>query len=140
MSSPITFSGFNNIDFNVVLNALMQQASQPLTVLQSQQTALKSQVTTFKSLTSHVATLASAVSDLADADSLNGHSGTSSQPTALGVSPEEALESGAACVGTEDEIIEQLHRRREMWGLSYVVVGDDNVDEFAPIVAKLAGN
>ena len=31
-----------------------------------------------------------------------------------------------------DEIIEQLHRRREEWGLSYVVVGDDNVDEFAP--------
>jgi probable F420-dependent oxidoreductase len=58
---------------------------------------------------------------------------------ALGVSPEEALESGAACVGTVDEIIEQLHERRERWGLSYVVVGDDNVDEFAPIVAKLAG-
>ena len=57
----------------------------------------------------------------------------------FGVSPEEALESGAALVGTEDEIAEQLHRRREKWGLSYVVVGDDNVDEFAPIVAKLAG-
>jgi len=58
---------------------------------------------------------------------------------AFGVSPEEALESGAVLVGTEDEIIEQLHRRREEWGLSYVVVGDDNVDDFAPIVAKLAG-
>jgi len=57
----------------------------------------------------------------------------------FGVSPAEALESGAALVGTEDEIAEQLHRRREKWGLSYVVVGDDNVDEFAPIVAKLAG-
>jgi probable F420-dependent oxidoreductase len=58
---------------------------------------------------------------------------------AFGVSPEEALESGAVLVGTEDEITEQLRRRREEWGLSYVVVGDDNVDEFAPIVAKLAG-
>ena len=57
----------------------------------------------------------------------------------FGVSPAEALESGAALVGTEDEIAEQLHRRRVQWGLSYVVVGDDNVDEFAPIVAKLAG-
>ena len=57
----------------------------------------------------------------------------------FGVSPAEALESGAALVGTEDEIAEQLHRRREQWGLSYVVVGDENVDEFAPIVAKLAG-
>jgi probable F420-dependent oxidoreductase len=60
--------------------------------------------------------------------------------SSLGVSPEEALESGAALVGTEDEIIEQLHRRREEWGLSYVVIGDANVDEFAPIVAKLAGS
>ena len=59
--------------------------------------------------------------------------------SSLGVSPEEALESGAALVGTEDEISEQLHRRREEWGLSYIVVGDANVDEFAPIVAKLAG-
>ncbi|HUI49989.1 MAG TPA: TIGR03621 family F420-dependent LLM class oxidoreductase [Acidimicrobiia bacterium] len=57
----------------------------------------------------------------------------------FGVSPEEALESGAALVGTEDEIAEQLHRRRAEWGLSYVVIGDDNVDAFAPIVAKLAG-
>jgi len=58
---------------------------------------------------------------------------------AFGVSPEEALESGAALVGSETEIIEQLHQRRERWDLSYVVVGDENVDEFAPIVAKLAG-
>jgi len=59
---------------------------------------------------------------------------------AFGVEPEEALESGAALVGSESEIIEQLHRRRERWDLSYVIVGDDNVDEFAPIVAKLTGS
>jgi probable F420-dependent oxidoreductase len=57
----------------------------------------------------------------------------------FGVSPEEALESGAACVGSVDEIIDQLLARRERWGLSYVVVGDENVDEMAPVVAKLAG-
>ena len=54
----------------------------------------------------------------------------------FGVEPEEALESGATLVGTESEIIEQLHQRREQWGLSYVVVGDENIDEFAPIVAS----
>jgi probable F420-dependent oxidoreductase len=57
----------------------------------------------------------------------------------FGVSPEEALESGAALVGSESEIIEQLHKRRERWGLSYVIVGDENIDEFAPIVAKITG-
>jgi probable F420-dependent oxidoreductase len=57
----------------------------------------------------------------------------------FGVEPEAAIESGAALVGSENEIIEQLQRRREEWALSYVVLGDENVDEFAPIVAKLAG-
>lgn len=57
----------------------------------------------------------------------------------FGVSPEEALESGAALVGSVEEVVDQLHRRRERWGLSYVVVGDENVEEFAPVVAKLAG-
>jgi len=58
---------------------------------------------------------------------------------AFGVEPEAALEAGAALVGSENEVIEQLQRRREEWGLSYVVLGDDNVDEFAGVVAKLAG-
>ncbi len=57
----------------------------------------------------------------------------------FGVSAEEALNSGAALVGTETEVIEQLHERRERWGLSYVIVGDENIDEFAPVVAKLTG-
>ena len=58
----------------------------------------------------------------------------------FGVSPEEALESGAALRRHAwRRSSEQLHRRREEWGLSYVVVGDDNVDEFAPVVARLAG-
>ena len=35
MSSPITLSNFNNIDWNQVLSALMQQESLPLQVLQS---------------------------------------------------------------------------------------------------------
>jgi probable F420-dependent oxidoreductase len=58
---------------------------------------------------------------------------------AFGVEPEAALEAGSALVGSVNEVIEQLQRRREEWGLSYVVLGDDNVDEFAPVVAKLAG-
>ena len=57
----------------------------------------------------------------------------------FGVAPEDALESAAVLVGSVDQIIDQLQQRRERWGLSYVVVGDDNVDEIAPVVAKLAG-
>jgi hypothetical protein len=32
-----------------------------------------------------------------------------------------------------------LLARRERWGISYVIVGSDDVDSFAPVVAALAG-
>src|SRR6185503_4121702 len=41
MGSPITFSGFNAIDFNVVLNAIMAQESAPLQALQAHQRELE---------------------------------------------------------------------------------------------------
>ena len=49
MGSPITFSGFNQIDFNVVLNAIMQQESLPLQALQAKQTALQATDSTVRS-------------------------------------------------------------------------------------------
>lgn len=57
----------------------------------------------------------------------------------LGITPDQGLNSPMALVGSVEEIIEQLHQRRERWGLSYVVVGADEYEAFAPVVAKLAG-
>jgi probable F420-dependent oxidoreductase len=57
----------------------------------------------------------------------------------MGLTADEALESGVALVGTVDEICDTLVARREEWGVSYVVVGDDNLDAFAPVLARLAG-
>jgi len=57
----------------------------------------------------------------------------------LGLTAEEALESGVALVGTVDHIVEQLEQRREEWGVTYVVVGDDVAEQLAPVVARLAG-
>ena len=34
---------------------------------------------------------------------------------------------------------EELERRRERYGISYVTVGDNAIDAFAPVVARLAG-
>jgi hypothetical protein len=42
-------------------------------------------------------------------------------------------------VGTIDEICEDLERRRERWGTSYITVQGDAMETAAPIVAKLAG-
>ena len=58
----------------------------------------------------------------------------------LGLTAEEALESGVALVGTVDHIVEQLEQRREEWGVTYVVVGDDVAEQLAPVVARLAGS
>lgn len=60
----------------------------------------------------------------------------------FGLSPEEALgalDSPMTMVGTEDEIIETLQRRRDRWGFSYHVVQDQGAIDLAPIVAKLSG-
>ena len=58
---------------------------------------------------------------------------------AFGVDPEEALASGGVLAGSVDQVCDALVARREEWGVSYVVFGDDNYEEFAPVVARLAG-
>jgi probable F420-dependent oxidoreductase len=57
----------------------------------------------------------------------------------FGLSADEALESGVACVGTVDEICDLLQARRDEWAVSYVVVGDDQYEAFAPVVERLVG-
>ena len=42
-------------------------------------------------------------------------------------------------VGTTDEMIEALERRRERWQMSYIVVPAEAVDAFTPVVERLAG-
>jgi alkanesulfonate monooxygenase SsuD/methylene tetrahydromethanopterin reductase-like flavin-dependent oxidoreductase (luciferase family) len=56
------------------------------------------------------------------------------------ISVEEMLASPHFLVGTEDEIVEILQARRERFGISYYTLfGEDSIDLFAPIVARLAG-
>jgi hypothetical protein len=57
----------------------------------------------------------------------------------FGVSPDEALGSGAVLAGSVDEVCDTLVARREEWGVSYLVFGDDQYEQFAPVVARLAG-
>jgi probable F420-dependent oxidoreductase len=58
---------------------------------------------------------------------------------ALDATPEDVLGSGAVIVGTQEQIVDTLVRRREEWGVTNVVVGSDFFEDFAPIVAQLAG-
>jgi probable F420-dependent oxidoreductase len=56
------------------------------------------------------------------------------------VDPSMVVESPFVLIGTPAQIVEDLLRRRERWGFSYVIVGADDVEPFAPVVAELAGH
>ena len=83
MGSPVTLSGFNNIDFGAVLTALMQQERIPVTQLESQQTALKAQQTAFGTFATRLAALESAAENLTRATSFQGRSASVSNTSAL---------------------------------------------------------
>lgn len=57
----------------------------------------------------------------------------------FGLTPEEMMAHPHALMGGVDAIVDELQRRRELYGLSYFTVGDDQLEAFAPVVAKLAG-
>jgi probable F420-dependent oxidoreductase len=59
--------------------------------------------------------------------------------TRLGLSGIQALESTQLLIGTVEQIVEALWTRRENFGISYIVVTEEQMDHFAPVVARLAG-
>ena len=58
----------------------------------------------------------------------------------LKVEPTMIANSPFALMGPPSKIAEDLIERRERWGLSYIIVGGDDVKSFAPVVAMLSGN
>ena len=105
MGSGITFSGFNNIDFGMVLETMMQQASQPLTTLQNRQTALRAQMTSFDLLASRLSTIGSAARSLGSSGELSVYKATASDPTAVSVSA-----GSGAVPGRYDMVVQDLAR------------------------------
>jgi probable F420-dependent oxidoreductase len=57
----------------------------------------------------------------------------------FGVPPALVLDSPHLLVGSVDEIVEQLLTNRRGLGISYVTVFGDQLQPFAPVVARLAG-
>jgi probable F420-dependent oxidoreductase len=58
---------------------------------------------------------------------------------AFGLTVEEALGTPHALAGTVDQIVDDLVERRERLGISYIGLNADWIDDFAPVVARLAG-
>ena len=55
-----------------------------------------------------------------------------------GAPPEAVAESPFVLVGPPSKLIEDIQARRERWGFSYVIVGQNDVEGFAPVVAALS--
>lgn len=105
MGSPITFSGFNNVDFNMILNSIMEQERAPVRTLESQKSALQTQSNAFAQLATKIATLETAAQKLADANGLGGRTATNTDATAVAVTT-----SNASNIGTYDVIVDELAR------------------------------
>ena len=60
---------------------------------------------------------------------------------AKGMGVEESMVANTpfALMGPPSKLIDDLLERRERWGFSYVIVGGEDVEAFAPVVAALAG-
>jgi flagellar hook-associated protein 2 len=104
MGSPITFSGFNSIDFSTILNAVMQQERTPLTALETRKSTLETQNTTFGTLLAKMGALETAVKDLGEATSLATLTASSSD-AGVGVST-----TSGTVEGSYDVVVSQLAR------------------------------
>ncbi|MGA0879097.1 MAG: TIGR03621 family F420-dependent LLM class oxidoreductase [Ilumatobacteraceae bacterium] len=59
--------------------------------------------------------------------------------TMMGVEPSMVVDTPFALVGPPGKLIDDLQARRDRWGFSYIIVGADDVESFAPVVAALNG-
>jgi flagellar hook-associated protein 2 len=105
MGSPITFSGFNKIDFGLILDAVMEQEQAPLRTLQAQQKELESRAATYRTLASKLATFEAAVNALSGKNALSGRKGTNTNETLVNASV-----SDSAAAGIYDVVVQELAR------------------------------
>jgi len=103
MSSPITFSNFNSIDFNVILNAVMAQASQPVTALQSRQSDLASESNQYNLLATKLGSLETAAAGLSTPTGVTTYAANVSDTSGIAVSP-----ASNSVAGTYDVVVKNL--------------------------------
>jgi probable F420-dependent oxidoreductase len=56
-----------------------------------------------------------------------------------GITAEQVLAMPSVFIGPPDQIIEDMLARRERYGFSYYIISDHEMEEVAPIVARLTG-
>lgn len=135
MGSPITLSGFNKIDFNMILSAVMEQERAPIRTLEAQKKTYETQNTAFGTFAGKLATLETAVKNLADVSSLAKLTATSSDTTAVGVSTTSGTVSG-----TYDVVVNELAKAQVTTSTSTYASMDDVVATSGTLSLLKSGN
>ena len=122
MGSPITFSGFNKIDFGAILDAVMQQESAPLLTLQAQQKALDSRAATYRTLAAKLSTFESAVTALSGKDPLAGRTVSNTDASIVNAST-----GNNAAAGIYDVVVQELARAQVTAAASFPPDADTTI-------------
>ena len=104
--AAITFSGFNSIDFNQVVTAIIAQERQPLAALEGQKTALETQNTAFGTLATRLTSLLTSAEALASPSGVASVAATSSD-SSVGVAA-----TSASIEGSYDILVTAVARRQ----------------------------
>jgi flagellar hook-associated protein 2 len=135
MGSPITFSGFNNIDFGSILNAIMTAERAPLTALETQKTTFNQQGTAFTTLASKLGALQSAVATLGSSSGFNPYAVTSGSPDRVGASS-----IGGGVAGTYEVVVSELAHSQVMASTTTYATPDEVVATGGSLSVALYGN
>jgi flagellar hook-associated protein 2 len=135
MGSPITFSGFNNIDFGSILNTIMTAERIPLTALETQKTTLNQQGTAFTTLASKLGALESAVDTLADSDGFDIYAATSGTPENVGVST-----TSGGVAGLYEVVVSELAHAQVMASTTTYASPDEVIATGGSLSVALYGN
>jgi flagellar capping protein FliD len=105
MSTPITLSGFNNIDFASIVTAIIAQERRPQNVLKQRQQQLSTQSEHLSTFSTKLAALDAAATALTNPTSLSGRSSANTDTTAVTFAP--GIDTP---VGTYDVVVTELAR------------------------------
>ena len=94
MSSPITLSGFNNVDFGLIIDAILEQERAPIQTLDIAKASQRATLDAYGTLGSRLASIESARNALAEAGAFESYTATVADDTVLGVSTSAGADAG----------------------------------------------
>ena len=57
----------------------------------------------------------------------------------IGLSVDDAIESPHSLVGTVTQVVDDVKRMRDRWGITYISIDAQNIDDLAPVIEALDG-